>query len=100
MIRVPKMKQKPFPSQVAPRFMIRMPDGMRETIADIAERNNRSMNAEIVDRLSASLEADKIGVSQIDFQASLLDVVTQIKDDLRDEIRKEVQEAMRLKKQA
>ena len=37
-----------FPSQLAERFQIRMPDGMRDRIAEQAKANNRSMNAEIV----------------------------------------------------
>lgn len=34
------------------RFMLRLPDGMRDRIKAAAEANNRSMNAEIVARLS------------------------------------------------
>lgn len=33
------------------KFIVRMPDGMRERIRLAAERNNRSMNAEIVNAL-------------------------------------------------
>jgi len=36
--------------------MLRLPDGMRERIADLARENKRSMNAEIVARLEESLE--------------------------------------------
>lgn len=42
----------------ADKFALRMPDGMRDKIAAVAEANNRSMNAEIVARLDASLQAD------------------------------------------
>lgn len=48
---------KDSPSQAADKFIFRMPDGMREQIAAAAKANNRSMNAEIVARLRASLEA-------------------------------------------
>ena len=34
------------------QFMLRLPDGMRDFIAEIAERNGRSMNAEIVTALA------------------------------------------------
>lgn len=34
------------------KFNLRLPDGMREHIADIAKANSRSMNSEIVARLS------------------------------------------------
>ncbi|WP_081545959.1 Arc family DNA-binding protein [Chromobacterium haemolyticum] len=33
------------------KFMLRLPDGMREHIAELAKANGRSMNAEIVIRL-------------------------------------------------
>lgn len=38
----------------AGRFLVRMPDGMRERIAEEAKANSRSMNAEIVHRLEES----------------------------------------------
>lgn len=37
------------------KFMLRLPDGMRESIRVAADSNHRSMNAEIVARLSESL---------------------------------------------
>lgn len=42
------------PVKEADKFIIRLPEGMREQIAKAAESNNRSMNAEIVDRLTRS----------------------------------------------
>ncbi|KQT53684.1 hypothetical protein ASG43_17765 [Aureimonas sp. Leaf454] len=44
-----------FPSEAAERFQVRMPDGMRDRLRVAAEKNNRSMNAEIIDRLERSL---------------------------------------------
>src|SRR5258705_10528218 len=38
------------------QFMVRMPPGMRSALAAEAERNGRSMNAEIVGRLAWSFE--------------------------------------------
>ena len=35
-------------SRTADKFVLRMPDGMRERIAGIAQQNHRSMNSEIV----------------------------------------------------
>lgn len=52
------------------RFVIRLPDGMRDRIADAAKANNRSMNAEIVSRLERSFEGAQLG-----FSADLLDVL-------------------------
>lgn len=40
------------------KFMLRLPDGMRDRIKAAAEHNNRSMNAEIVMALEYWLEAD------------------------------------------
>ena len=37
-----------FPSDVAERFMLRLPDGLRDRIREVAARNRRSMNSEIV----------------------------------------------------
>ncbi|WP_312946321.1 Arc family DNA-binding protein [Agrobacterium sp.] len=34
------------------KFPLRLPDGMRDQIKDEADRNNRSMNAEIVFQLN------------------------------------------------
>jgi hypothetical protein len=45
-----------YPSELADRFIVRLPDGMRDKIAEAAKRNNRSMNSEIVARLQQTLE--------------------------------------------
>jgi hypothetical protein len=42
------MTKKPYPSDTQDRFIVRLPEGMRERIAAEAKTNNRSMNAEIV----------------------------------------------------
>ena len=46
---------KPVASRGADQFMVRMPDGMREQISRVAEQSGRSMNSEIVARLSLTL---------------------------------------------
>lgn len=48
------MAKEPFPSDKQDKFMLRLPEGMRENIKLAAELNNRSMNSEIVSRLEAS----------------------------------------------
>ncbi len=45
-----------YPSQLAERFQIRLPDGMRQILKDAAAENGRSMNSEIIVRLQESLE--------------------------------------------
>lgn len=58
------MDKKPYPSETQERFIVRLPDGMRDQIAEAAKAAGRSMNAEIVSRLQSSfnlepLKADK-----------------------------------------
>lgn len=50
------MTTKP-PSRTAEQFVLRLPDGMRARIAEVAKANGRSMNAEIVARLEKSFSA-------------------------------------------
>lgn len=45
-------------SRTADKFVVRLPDGMRERIAKIASTNHRSMNSEIIGRLEDSINAD------------------------------------------
>jgi hypothetical protein len=49
--------RKPYPSEEQDRFMVRLPEGMRDTLKAIAEANRRTMNAEIVARLEASFQS-------------------------------------------
>lgn len=45
----------------AEKFVVRLPSGMRQEIADVARRSRRSMNSEIIARLERSLaESDSI----------------------------------------
>lgn len=43
-----------YPSEQADKYLLRLPDGMRERLKAAAQENNRSMNAEIVARLEQS----------------------------------------------
>lgn len=49
--------------QTDPQMKIRLPEALKEQIESVAKANNRSMNAEIVARLSRSFEGDKLGLS-------------------------------------
>jgi hypothetical protein len=51
------MEKKPYPSETQERFIIRLPDGLRDRIAEAAKAANRSMNAEFVLRLEQSFDA-------------------------------------------
>ncbi|OKP02620.1 Arc family DNA-binding protein [Xenorhabdus eapokensis] len=41
------------------KFMLRLPDGMREAIAESAKQNGRSMNSEIIAALETWLDPEK-----------------------------------------
>jgi plasmid stability protein len=45
--------------QLQDRYIVRMPDGMRDRIREEATRNHRSMNAEIVYQLSRVYSAEE-----------------------------------------
>lgn len=47
------------PGRYADQFNLRLPDGMRDRLAEEAKANNRSMNAEIVARLQGSFDAPR-----------------------------------------
>lgn len=51
-------QKKPLPpSQTADKYIVRLPEGMRDRIAEEAKANSRTMNAEVVARLQASFDA-------------------------------------------
>ncbi|MGV8843737.1 MAG: Arc family DNA-binding protein [Pseudomonas sp.] len=49
------LKQAIYSSRTADKFVVRLPDGMRERIADVARNHHRSMNSEIIARLEQSM---------------------------------------------
>ena len=49
------MKQAVYSSRTADKFVVRLPEGMRERISDVARDHHRSMNSEIISRLEQSL---------------------------------------------
>jgi len=49
--------QKPgFSASTADKFVVRLPDGMRKVIEDLADTNHRSMNTEIILAVKTHLE--------------------------------------------
>jgi hypothetical protein len=52
------MERKPYPSEMQDRFVLRLPDGLREKVAAAAELADRSMNAEFVRRIEQSFAPD------------------------------------------
>ena len=49
------------PSDAQDKFIIRLPDGMREQLSDAAKANERTMTAEVVARLRDSLKQGDLG---------------------------------------
>ncbi|MCO6055220.1 Arc family DNA-binding protein [Pseudomonas sp. MOB-449] len=49
------MKQVIYSSRTADKFVVRLPEGMRERIAVVARNHHRSMNSEIIARLEQSM---------------------------------------------
>lgn len=60
------MTQAPENRTFNDKFMLRLPDGMRDRIKAAAEANNRSMNAEIVARIEGSFVAGVAGKQDAD----------------------------------
>ena len=56
------MARGDFPSTRQDQFNLRLPEGMRERLRLASEQSGRSMNAEIVSRLEASLDNDELSV--------------------------------------
>lgn len=74
------------PSEAQDKFIVRLPDGMREQLKAAAEGNGRSMTSEVVERLRASFEKNQ--AQQVpDFTAAVLvEAVEEEFQTLRDKI--------------
>ncbi|ENZ1677153.1 TPA: Arc family DNA-binding protein [Proteus mirabilis] len=55
-----------YPSQLQDKFNLRLPDGMKDIIAERAKANGRSMNSEIIQMLQDVLDSDSKGDVTID----------------------------------
>jgi plasmid stability protein len=49
----------PHTTRFSDKFLVRLPDGMRDQLAEAARANRRSMTAEISHRLQASFDAEQ-----------------------------------------
>ena len=58
--------QSTYSSRTADKFVVRLPDGMREQIAVVAASSHRSMNSEIIARLQKSLEQPHKDLVEVD----------------------------------
>lgn len=57
------LKQAAYSSRTADKFVVRLPDGMREKVASVAKKNHRSMNNEIIARLDESLNTGEVNTN-------------------------------------
>jgi len=53
-------KNVAYSSRTADKFVVRLPEGMRDRIAEVARTQHRSMNSEIIARLESSLQQEGI----------------------------------------
>ena len=52
------LKKEPYPSDKLDKFLLRLPDGMRQELSEIAKNNHRTITAEIINRIQNSLIQD------------------------------------------
>jgi len=62
------------PGRGSDQFPLRLPDGMRERIKVAAEANGRSMNAEIIARIEATLQVTEKNIAVKDVLPSLFSI--------------------------
>ena len=70
------------PSPDKDRFIVRLPDGMRDQISAAARANDRTMTAEIVTRLRMSFEAEGLspaGQSALPRAEEIADLKSQLR---------------------
>lgn len=72
-------------SRTADKFVVRLPDGLRDDIAVLAEDNDRSMNSEIVNRLKRSITLDQLNEEQTKLISMLLQRITELEAQLQPE---------------
>lgn len=58
-------------SRDADKFVVRLPDGMRERISEVSRTNHRSMNSEIIKRMERTLLEDATGILNVDLMEQL-----------------------------
>lgn len=80
-METPKPDRTP---QAADKYVLRMPDGMREKITELAKANGRSMNAEMVLMLQQAMDARaQPPVLGIDTHALAVEIADLVADRLK-----------------
>ncbi len=70
-----------YPSQLQDRFNLRLPDGMKDAIAERAKKNGRSINSEIV-------QAIEFYLSEFDEEKITHDALSKLKDEIVSELKR------------
>ena len=65
------MSAKIYSSRTADKFVVRLPDGMRDLIDTVSKANHRSMHSEIISRLEISLNSDDVAADDAGTELSL-----------------------------
>lgn len=73
-------------SRTADKFVVRLPDGLRDKIFDVSGDNQRSMNGEIVYRLEQSLRDDQVIATQAELIKLLTRRVAELEPATADEV--------------
>ena len=69
-----------FPSRGLDKFVLRLPDGMRDKIGVAARNNKRTMTAEIVQRLEASFSSTDEPLLVIKKNTSEADIIWELRE--------------------
>ncbi|AVD81249.1 DNA-binding protein [Pseudomonas sp. SWI6] len=70
-------------SRTADKFVVRLPDGLRDDIAVLAESNDRSMNSEIINRLKRTITQDQLNEEQTKLIGMLLQRIDELEAKLQ-----------------
>ena len=69
-----------FPSRLAEKIVVRLPDGMRDRLAAAAKVNGRSANAEVVARLERSFHEMPSSIEELRaHHAEVMEMLRQVK---------------------
>lgn len=82
-------KPHTFPSRQQEKFVVRLPDGMRDRIARASEESGRSMNSEFVGRIAASFNRDEQWCTLVDNNRLLQEQLKRANEE-NDRLRAEV----------
>ncbi|WP_072263131.1 Arc family DNA-binding protein [Enterobacter asburiae] len=72
-----------YPSQLQDKFNLRLPDGMRDAIAERAKDNGRSMNSEIIDMIGKALISPSLNDEEFVY---MLEVATRERMSEKDKV--------------